>query len=435
MSPDVSTSPKFYGYRVQVYVMMLATATLGFGYLTLGLYVPMLVIEMEASLTSITVLFSVVGCVSMFFSFFSGAVSRLIGFKRMIWIGVIALLSGYIVLYFATNLAMLYLAGAFIGAALSWAGVVMIARTVTAWFTAKRGLMLGFASASAGIGALIGSPIISGIIATTGRKNATLVTLVIMALLTIPAATLIKAQPSDIGQEPLGEGATASSVPNGKFDHAISGIRGRTKLIVSLLLLVVFFAGCFSASGVYPNIANAMVQKGFDITFAGSLLAVVALCGIIGNIIVGVLGDRLGIRAVLVYVLGVGALSLILLASGSSIPVAFVFAILFGLNQPITGPLVTMLTLRVFGPADFPTMIGRNDASLNLFTIITPFFIGVLFDSTGSYDLPLFIGASIFVAGIVAGLVAISLSEKQQAEAEGTNEESKQEIIREPQIP
>ena len=408
------TKAKFSGYRAQIFVMLISMCTLGFGYLTLGLYVPALIIEMNSSVTVITIMYAVLSTVGMAFSIASGPVSKRIGLRAMLIAGAASLVVGYIILYFATNVAMLYLAAGFIGVAISWSGYVMIGRVVTNWFIKRRGIMLGIGTASAGLGSLIAAPLISIVIQNSGWRFACLITIVVMAVIALPSAILIKTDPNQVGQRPLGwaadERARASAL-----DSPSTTIWLPRQVASFVLVLIVLLGGAYAVAGFQPHVANFFVTNGFDLAFAGLIVSVLALANILGSVVAGIIGDRLGTTAVLVYVgaCGLAAFAVLPLVAGTgSIGIAFVFAILYGLVQPISGVIVALMTARVFGMKAFPTMIGINDGLLGVLSIFAPIVVGLLYQAGGNYNLAATIGVVLFVAVIICGVSAIQLGQK-----------------------
>src|SRR5690606_13741847 len=100
----------------------------------------------------------------------------------------------------------------------------------------------------------------------------------------------------------LGAGVDELSPKAGDLGVTSFKLTGAVKWGSWALLLFVFFAACITTSGIYPNVANALVLNGSDIAFAGTVLAVVAVFNVVGNVTMGIVGDRIGIRAAIIIV-------------------------------------------------------------------------------------------------------------------------------------
>ena len=404
---------KFSGWRNLILLMLVLMATMGFGFLTLSLYVPVFITDLNASLSTITGMFSVLSIVAMCASMSSGPVSRRIGIHRMIMLGVGMMLAAYAVLYFSNSIATLYIAAGLIGGGLSWSGFIALGRVVSAWFVHRRGLALGIASSASGIGALIAAPLVSNLILGIGWRNAVAITFGIIVVLAVPAVIALRPDPTQIGQRPLlVPGSSHEDYKPADFDAP------KVKFRISLpfiLMVVVVLSGAYSIAGFSSQVANALVVKGFDLAFAGIILAIVAVFNIIGAVLLGLLADRMGTTAALIGVGACGFVGFLLLPFAGSIPVAVAFGVFYGLVQAGSITMFTLLTARVFGMKQFPLMLGIVDGLIGILSVGTPLVISFLFEATGSYTAPALLGAGIFIAYVACGIGAIRLGDRARA--------------------
>jgi predicted MFS family arabinose efflux permease len=416
--------PKFSGYRMEFCVIMLTLCTLGLGFVTLNVYVPSLTQELGTSVSAVSVMFAAMGVTSMLANFISGPVSRKIGLKRMILIGVAALLSGYSLLAVATNITMLYIAGALIGVSLSWAGVICIGRVVSNWFIAKRGLMIGLATGGAGLGPVIGGPLISFLTESAGWRTACLTTLAIMAVLTIPAAILLKAHPADINQVPLTSHETDQADASAQNTSGPTAQQAR-KSLASALMVVVVLGGIYVAAGYGMHFTNLLVNNGHTLTFAGSMLAVSGVTGMMASILLGVINDKAGTTWAVLFgsTCALASFILALFLGVGAAPLAIAFAVFFGFAQPTAGAMTTVLTARTFGPNAFPTMLGIINALGSFMSIFMPVAVGLLFEATGTYTASAIVGIVLAVLIAVGGITAIKAGDhlaRKVAHTQGT---------------
>ena len=401
---------KFSGYKIAACCFLITLAVLGMGYMTLSIYVPALITEMQASTTAISVIFSVMATTSMAGSFVSGSVSEKIGVKSMVWVGIFALLGGYVVLYFATSVMMLYIAAGLVGIALSWGGVICIGRFVPNWFVRRQGLMLGVVMAASGIGGMIASPIISSLIAESGWRTACLYSTCAMAVLTLIPAVFLKEKPSDIGQKALG--AEDAATAQGASVAAGPTFAASRKSAAFYLLIVVWFAVALFANGFNSQVPNALSVKGFDLAFVGTVVAISAAANTTGCLILGVINDKFGTKSAFMSIMVSAIASMVCLLICDTQSIAIVFGILFGLSMPMSGNLVTLITARIFGGQAFGQMLGINNGLMSMLGIVTPLILSMSLDMTGNYNVACIILLVALALAVFAGLFAFKAGDK-----------------------
>lgn len=402
---------QFSGYKMAFCAAVIFLATFGLGYFTLSLYLPSLVQEMNVNLGIVSIMFGVTGITSMLASFASGPLIGKIGLKRTIMIGSLCLLIGYVLLYFAYNIVMVFISTAFIGIAFSWAGSACVGNVVPNWFIKKQGTMIGLVIASVGIGGLVGSPTISWIISNYGWRTACLVTAIVLAVLHISALIFLKGSPSEVGQLPLGYQANA-----GETAYKVTGIgfdRAKSSASFWLLTLMVI---CFSllVSGVNAHVPTFITSQKYTLVFAGTILAIVSVANMIGNVLLGTIIDKAGLRVSVTWGAFVSVISLVLMFFSGNQILAMGFGVFFGLTNPLSGTLLPMLVSPIFGVKDFAKILGVFNGAVALAGIAAPILIGMSVTATGSYTLSITCLIVVVIVGYIAGMLGISKGKSLQ---------------------
>ncbi|MDR1604732.1 MAG: MFS transporter [Gracilibacteraceae bacterium] len=400
---------KFSGYRVALGAGLICMASLGFGYLTLSLYLPILATELQASSTVISVMFAVLGATGMAVSFLSGKVIQVIGIKPLVGIGCLGLVLGYVVLYFAGNVAMVYAAAALIGVGLSWGGLICIGNLIPNWFIARQGFMLGLTTGACGIGGIIGNPVVSALIAGYGWRTACLVTVGFMLVLLVPAMFLIIPKPEDVGQTPLGYDSAGAGAAHSAAGPGFKGAVGSASFV--FLVLTLIGAGLF-ISGMSPHVPAMLLEKGADIVFVGTIMAVVSAFNTVGNVLFGVVNDKFGIRAVLFLACLCGVLGMLLVFFSQGRIVFLLFGLLFGLAMPLPGAVVAMMTLGLYGTRDLPQLLGMTNGIIGLVGVFAALITGAMRDVTGSYSLSILVMAGVVALTCLTFFIAYGQSRK-----------------------
>ena len=224
--------------------------------------------------------------------------------------------------------------------------------------------------------------------------------LVLMVLL--PASRHFHRRPSDIGQHIDGidpEAAAAEALtkpapepdtgPNAGTVSAVhftasEAMRTRAFWFISLghasALLVV--------GASMAHLAIFLTKETELADFHASLVigALPAMMGV-GQLIGGVLGDRLNKRLLIVGAMfGHGAGLLVLSVAHGPILI-WVFVVLHGLAWGVRGPLQQAIRADYFGATDFGKIMGFSSLIVMMGMVIGPILAGIIADQTGSFRL------------------------------------------------
>ena len=139
---------------------------------------------------------------------------------------------------------------------------------------------------------------------------------------------------------------------------------------------------------------------------AGALAASAGL-GIVLRLASGAAVDRIvRLEFLAAGVLGVMALALAVLATGTALPAMGVFVVLWGVGSGLGPALEPMLVGRLFGRKHYASVYGAMDGVDTVVSIPGPWLGGVVFDLFGSY-LPVLLlyAAAFLVGGVSFGLL------------------------------
>ena len=96
--------------------------------------------------------------------------------------------------------------------------------------------------------------------------------------------------------------------------------------------------------------------------------------------------------------------ALVLLLASDNLGMVYLFAILFGASCGGPTALTTSIRGVYFGRKAFASITGMSMIPMNLFLLAAPLFAGIMFDITGSYNIPFgciavisFVGATLFL--------------------------------------
>lgn len=247
--------------------------------------------------------------------------------------------------------------------------------TVTGWFTTQRGLAVSLVSAGMGLAPVTMSPLTARLIETHDWRTVLTIMAAVVALVTIPAAMLLRSPPQVTTQE---SGAPTES------DNGMT-VREAVRSPQFIVLLLTNFFCCATHSGpIFHTVSYAQIC-GISAVAAVSIYSVEGLAGMGGRIGFGVLADRFGAKRILV--LGLLAQSLGALGYFFAYALAefYAAAAFFGFIYAGIMPLYAVLIRENFPMRMMGTIIGGTAMAGSLGMATGPVLGGWIFDQTGGY--------------------------------------------------
>ncbi len=345
------------------------------------------------------------------------------GPRKMMFIGIPLMGFGFILLAGVESLLALYLVYIFTITLGSSLGTFAPATAAVAnWFLRKRSRAIGFVMSGVALGGALLLPVLGWWIETYGWRSAAIASGVLILTAGLPLAMLMRHRPEDYGLLPDGSEA-ASTAPDASRGtgrpRPVSGpeIGG----LQSLRTTQFWFLGAslslraIVTTGFTIHFVAMMVDRGFTLVIASSLLGAVALVSLLGRIGLAWLGDFVDKRYLLAITLGVTSLTMLAMSQVQSqsllVGILVLYAVAYG------GSIVLPVSLQAdyFGRKSFATIRGLTNTVQTTGTLIGPVFAGAVFDQTGNYSLAF---AGFAVAGFMAMLLVIGIRRPNVAVSE-----------------
>jgi MFS family permease len=265
-----------------------------------------------------------------------------------------------------------------VGMLAAGSGPIALVRGVSAWFAAGRGLALGILMTGIGVSAALTPPLLARVIASSGWQAGFYTLAAIAAVGLVPVALFLRLPPSSAREKwrAVGSGRDFSESERHVF----------WLLMAALSIMAMGFAGMMS------HFVPMLIDFGATPVQAGKLAGVIGVSLLVSRLIVGWLIDRFFAPyvAVAICFICMGAF-IALLTGGAS--AAVIGAVGFGAGMGSEGDLVGYLVTRYFGLGRFGRIYGWQYAAFILSAGLSPFWIGVSFDLSGSYRLAFVIGS------------------------------------------
>ena len=243
--------------------------------------------------------------------------------------------------------------GVALGVSTGMTAVVMSAIVSTRWFTERRGLVVGFLTASNATGQLVFLPIAAWLEAHYGWRAALTPAIVGLSIALIGVLLFLVERPSDIGLRPYGETGPVSTAPRTipSLWSALTTLRAVSTMPVFWILAATFFVCGLSTNGlVQTHFISLCADYGVASVTAASMLALIGACDFFGTIGSGWLSDRYDNRLLLCVYYGLRGLSLLYLTMSSfSVYGLSLFSIFYGLDWVATVPPTVRLSANAFG--------------------------------------------------------------------------------------
>ena len=280
------------------------------------------------------------------------------------------------------------------------------------WFVRRRGLAIGIAFSGVGVGSIVILPWMQRLIEGFGWRSACLAMAALVVVVLAPLNLLTRRRPEDLGLLPDGDraleaGARAGRHPANVVDHAWASVDWTLARAMRTArfwwVSVGFFGGLWAWYAVQVHQTKYLIEIGFAPGVAAYALGFVGFTGIVGQIALGHLSDRIGREWVWTLACAGFVISYALLLMMREQPTAALLYLMVAAQGALGYGLAS-----VFGAIPAEIFQGRHYGmifgTLSLTSIIGgatgPWLAGALHDHTGDYVLAfwLSIGASVVSA-------------------------------------
>ena len=343
-----------------------------------------------------------VGVVSGILSPFIGNMMDRVG-ARWTMAGSIALVAfAFLLRSVMTELWQFYLFSALMFAGTPGATMMPAGRLVNAWFPRIRGRMMGIVTAGNNFGSMIAIPIIAALITLVGWRwtfGVLAIGLLGMAML---VALVIRDTADDVRKEQNKRWAPDSSESRNIL-NTNEGFNASEALRTSAFwfLVIGMTLQQFVRTGVVSQLVPHLQKVGFSLSMATGAMMLLAFFGMSSKLIFGRLSETITARLafVVIMILQVAGLAVLIVSGGSIATWAAI--VVFGLGMGGVGALTPLVITDMFGLKQFGSIMGLTRMPLILPVFAGPIMAGMIYDSTGDYNL---------MFGITIGLLIISIA-------------------------
>jgi len=302
-----------------------------------------------------------------------------------------------------TELWEFYLYSAVMFAGTPGATMLPAGQLVNTWFPRIRGRMMGIVTAGNNFGSMIAIPIVAGLLTMVGWRWTFAVLAIGLFGMVMLVVLVIRDTSNDIVKEQNKRWSPSKS-DSQKQLNINAGLTASEALRTSAFwfLVVGMTLQQFVRTGIVSQMVPHLQQVGFSFSTASGAMMLLAFFGMSSKLIFGRLSETITARLAFVVIMILqGAGLAILIASGGSIA-TWAAIIVFGLGMGGVGALTPLVITDIFGLKQFGSIMGLTRAPLIIPVLAGPIMAGMIFDTTGDYNLMFAITIGLLIISIVA---------------------------------
>jgi MFS family permease len=335
--------------------------------------------EFAAQRADVALVFGLCGLIYFVLGVGGGMLADRFGPRAVCMAGMVFIAAGLLGTSLAQSMATVYLCyGVGIGIGIALVYTPSIA-CVQPWFTRRRGLAAGIASAGIGAGTLVVPLLASGAIAWLQWRDALRLMALAVLVLGLGCAALMRRAP--VAQATQGG---ANLPPCHTLREALHSRKFWWLYLGAVLAAPSMFVP-------FAHVSAAARDAGIDAAQAVGLVGLIGIGSLIGRFAIGALADRLGRSLTLALMQGAMGASYLLWAGAASYPLFALFALCFGLSYGGIVSLLPALCMDYFGARAVASIIGMLYSGAALGNLLGPVLAGLVFDHTGSYGLVIWV--------------------------------------------
>lgn len=327
---------------------------------------------------------------------FAGAIADKFGTVRVLVAGFLLYGLGLVLMTVsATPSAFVLTAGVLFGLALAGASFNVVLAAFGKLLPPEwRGIAFGLGTAAGSFGQFLFSPLAVGLLDSVGWRN-TLLVFAGLLIVSLPLAMALRTEP-----------ASASKATDGEPHPGLAATLAHAFGHRSYVLLVLGFFTCgFHLAFITVHLPAYLKDGGLNPSLGGWVVASIGLFNIIGSLASGWLCNRIPRRYLLAAIYAARSVSI---AFFFFMPLTPATAVLFGASMGLlwlsTVPPTSSLVATMFGTRNMAMLYGFVFFSHQVGGFLGVWLAGLLYESTGTYDLIWYASMALGIASAIINL-------------------------------
>ena len=375
-----------------------------------GAYVVVLKDSFGWSTTTFSVAYSMQRAESGLLGPIQGWMLDRFGPRAVMTVGMVLFGGGFILFSRINSPLQFYLAFLTMAVGVSLAGFMSITATIVNWFERRRGTALGIMQTGGAIGGLL-LPIVAWSLTTNGWRATAFASGVIILVVGIPLAQIMRRSPEEYGFKPDGGQPAASAEVSlaGRATSFTARQAMRTRVFWYLI------AGHSLAVMVVTTVTVHLIpyltsELDLGLGTASSVVAVLTIAMMVGQLSGGVLGDRYSKRWLATGSTAAHAVAMFLLAFAPGLGVVILAVVIQGWAHGFRGVQMMPLRADYFGRQAFGKIMGFTFMFMMWGEVGGPVAMGLIVDNLDNYRL----GFGLLGVAALLGSIFFAISAQPQ---------------------
>jgi MFS family permease len=404
----------FYGWKITF--ISLAVTTTAFGVLySFGVFFKLWLEEWTCNRAFLSGVFSLSFLMYGLASFLMGRLTDRYGPRKILALGGLIMGAGALATSQLNQVWALYITFGImvgIGVGTSYAPT---ASTVSRWFLEKKGVAVGIVVSGLGLGTLVYSPLAKFLINVWNWRIALVVIGILIWAVYFTAAFIMRRDPQDMNLQPYGKPSATrenkKGIENSKqspsrdtIAHEIS-TRDAVRMSQFWMLFVIHALWVLGMAIPMVHLIPYATDIGVSPGRATLMLAFIGGISVLGRLVLGAMGAKIGLNKSLTFLLMLQALTMFWLALSEETWMVWTFSFIFGFSYGGLASIFPLVTEEYFGLFAMGSIFGLILLGATIGGVIGPWLAGFIFDLTGRYYWGFITGAISMLLGLVLAIL------------------------------
>jgi len=322
-----------------------------------------------------------------------------LGSRKLILIGYLLMGIGFLVLATITKLWQFYMSFLIITLGSGLGGWLANISLINNWFNKKRNLAMACSLTGIQLGGFL-VPCLALAMDIYGFRWTSIFTGIIFILCTLPVTKVIRNRPEDLGTNPdginpdiaLSDNGISGSISNNDNEFTV---KQALKTPAFYLITTAHLTSSIAAVTLALHLVPKLTDIGFSLGNAGIVVLFYTALALPVQLLSGYLADRFRTANIIFIFLILQSIGIAIISIAETVPMVYLFALLYGIGFGGRIPLLTAIRGEYFGRKAFATIMGLSQLPNNLVMMGAPLFAGYMFDTRGDYTIP-FLAFAIF---------------------------------------
>jgi sugar phosphate permease len=404
-------TPFFYGWWIVLCCFMLLFLFAGAGFYSFSIFIKPLESTFGWSRSEISLAMSIYLIVHGSMAPLIGHMVEKYGPRRIMSFFVVIFGGAFILVSRTDSLLFFYLTYALIAVGSSGVGFVPVSSILSRWFVRRRGTAIGVSMVGISLGGMVMAPLIEFLNTSYSWRGAFVFLGIVVWVIGLPLTMfVIKGNPRDMALLPDGDLPEAVPEDSTMDASALPENVGETGWPLKAALrsrafwsvVATFILAPAAQMGVLQHQVPLITGVGVSGAVAATALGFTAGLGGVGKMSFGRISELIPLQFAALLCFGLQAISVLVLYYASSMLSVWIYVFIFGFAMGGNIVLLPIVVGRYFGLVSFGVLMGIVTFFQALGSGAGAVLSGVIYDTTGSYQVALMLYTGIYLLAILA---------------------------------